>query len=146
MDDGLIVDLELARLDQAAEGLGVAEGALQRVCEGDLRIGEAVALQAAFDGEPHGAQHAQGIRSGRDGRAERLGAQRQAFGTTGLDDFGGDVATVVGRAQQGEADAGDLRRARPLDGGGLKRGLDAAVQTVGGVAGDVLKPRNVKER
>ena len=145
VDDGLIVDLEFTRLDQAAEGLGVAEGAFQRVREGDLRIDQAVALQAALDGEPHGAQDAQRIRSRRHGRTEGFGAERQAFGTAGLDDFGGDVAAVVGGTQQGEPHAGHLGRARSLDGGGLQGRLDAAVQTVGDFVADVLHSPDIDE-
>jgi hypothetical protein len=108
MNDGLVVDLELTRLDHAAEGLGVAEGAFQRVRESDLRIGQAVILEAAFDGEPHRAQHAKGVGAFGNAGDEGLGAQVHAFRAASLDDLGRQVTRVAAGAQDGETFRRDL--------------------------------------
>ncbi|MNX94486.1 hypothetical protein D3C86_1267180 [compost metagenome] len=57
VDDGLVEEGELAVADDAAEAVGVLECPRQGVSEAELGLG-AVVLQAALDGEAHGAQGA----------------------------------------------------------------------------------------
>ena len=144
-DDRLVVDLEVSSLDHAAERLGVAEGPLQGLGEGDLRIGQAAVLQTSLNGETHGAQHAQAVRALGNGGGETLGGQFGALRSSGLDHFRRQVAFVGFRPQQSETLLGDLGGGGAVNGGRLKRGLDPALNPVRQRLRQLFQAVNVQE-